>query len=71
MKSSETGIRKVPIICVWIKQISRKSMGASVLLTDFTQEIKGTIMNSLVKCKDYWSCLMVGSVLILKDVSYI
>ena len=70
MKSTEEGVRKLPILCVWIKEITRKATSATVLLTDFTSDIKGTIDSSFLKNKENFSYLMIGSVLFLKDVTF-
>ena len=67
MKSCENTIRKLPILCAWIKEINRKSNNATVLLNDFSEDIKGTLSNSIIK--DYWSSLMIGSVIFLQDVN--
>lgn len=68
MRSDDIGIRKLPMLCVWVKEITRKPTSATVALTDFTENIKGTIMNTFLKTKSNWDYLMVGSVLLIKDV---
>ncbi len=69
MRPTDIGIRKLPILCVWVKELTRKPTSATVVLTDFTENIKGTITNSFLKNKSNWDYLMVGSVLLIKDVN--
>ena len=71
MRPTEAAVRKLPLVCVWIKEITRKASSATVLLTDFTSDIKGSIMSSFLKNKDNFRYLMIGSVMLLKDVSKI
>ena len=71
MRSDETGVRKLPILCVWIKEIIRKPTSATVVFTDFTTDIKGTILSSFLKNKVNFNYLMIGSVLFLKDVRFL
>lgn len=70
MRTTDEGVRKLPMLCVWVKEITRKPTSATVLLTDFTSDIKGTIMSSFLKNKENFNYLMIGSVLFLKDVIF-
>lgn len=65
---SKNSIRKLPILCVCIKEISRKANNATVILNDGSKdEISGTLSNSIVVSN--WDHFMIGSVLILQDVN--
>ena len=66
MRTTEESVRKVPILCVCIKEIERKAHCATALLTDGTERVKATIANSLVA--HYWHMFSVGSVIWLQDV---
>ena len=67
----ENIFRKLPILCVWVKEATRDRNGnnATLLLTDGNQQIKGTLSSDITK--DYWQCFVTGTVLLLQDVIYL
>lgn len=69
LRISEKGLKKLPLLCVWIKEINRndRNSNATVLLTDGIDEIKGTISKQITS--NNWDQLAIGSVLLLQNVS--
>ncbi|RNA29281.1 hypothetical protein BpHYR1_051640 [Brachionus plicatilis] len=68
LRICESGLRKLPLLCLWIKEISRndRNSNATVTLTDGVESIKGTI--SKLIASNNWELLHIGSVLLLQNV---
>ncbi len=64
--SQDNTVRKLPLLCVCIKEIARRPNNASVVLSDGIEKVKGTISNNVIK--DYWHTLTMNAVLLLEDV---
>ena len=70
VKGSDNVCRKLPILCVWVKEAirERNANNATLLLTDGNQQIKGTLSSDINK--EYWKCFVAGTVLLLQEVIY-
>jgi len=68
VKGPDKVCRKLPILCVWVKEAirDRNENNATLLLTDGNQQIKATISSDITK--DYWKCFVPGTVLLLQEV---
>lgn len=68
LRMAETGLRKLPILLLWIKEINRndRNSNATVILTDGLEQIKGTISKQITM--NNWDQLSIGSVLLLQNV---
>ncbi|CAF0974471.1 unnamed protein product [Brachionus calyciflorus] len=68
LRITENSLRKLPFLCVWIKEISRndRNSNATVTLTDGVDSIKGTISKQITS--NNWELLHIGCVLVLQNV---
>jgi hypothetical protein len=65
----ENKIRKIPLLCVWVKKVTTNPHHTKLLLADFTEQINGTITKGFMKVPENANSLVYGSVLLLQDVS--
>ena len=67
---NENIVRKVPLVLVWIKEITRTdpSANAALMLNDGSLESKAILARNAIKDLNLWEELSIGAVLLLKDV---
>ncbi len=59
--------RRLPLMCVRIREAHKRQNVATVILTDGTAEIKTTLSQGVVEA--HWSRLAIGTTLLISEVS--
>jgi hypothetical protein len=65
IKAQKT-VKKLPILLVYIKEINLSTSGSHITLTDYEEEIRGTISKSILN--EHKDLIRIGSVLLIQEV---